>query len=373
MKILFLCGSYESGKDGVGDYIRILANQLVNMNHIIAITALYDKYVSEVYLSTQFIKKETFLLQRIPFNFHSNQRFKLLKKLIDTFEPDLISLQFVPFAFQAKGLPINLGIRLIKISQGRNWHIMFHEIWVGLGREAGLKFRVWGWLQKNIIKNLIYTLKPTIVHTQSTLHQALLMKIGINSKLLPLFSHIPKYVNMSNVKYDEGNSSIENCISFIAFGAIHNGGLINEFITELISYAKKRDVEISLVMVGRNGNAALAWSNIWVEAGFKVSILGEQNPEQISFLFENSSIGISTSSYEMIEKSSTVSSMIEQGLPVICIGKKMEPRGLNEFKPSTSVIEYQPGNIEKIIRLKKSSPIINKTFEISTQFLLDLS
>ena len=46
MKIVFICGSAQPGKDGVGDYVRLLALSLLKMGHQAAIVAYNDKFVS---------------------------------------------------------------------------------------------------------------------------------------------------------------------------------------------------------------------------------------------------------------------------------------------------------------------------------------
>src|ERR1022692_2576923 len=46
------------------------------------------------------------------------------------FNPNWVSLQFVPFGFHPKGLPFGLPRHLMSIIGSRPLHWMFHELWV---------------------------------------------------------------------------------------------------------------------------------------------------------------------------------------------------------------------------------------------------
>ena len=47
MRIVFLCGSLEQGRDGVGDYTRKLAGQLIRCGHNVVAVSLNDNYIKE--------------------------------------------------------------------------------------------------------------------------------------------------------------------------------------------------------------------------------------------------------------------------------------------------------------------------------------
>jgi hypothetical protein len=46
MKIVFVCGSVEIGRDGVGDYTRQLGLELLNQGHEVRIIGINDKVSS---------------------------------------------------------------------------------------------------------------------------------------------------------------------------------------------------------------------------------------------------------------------------------------------------------------------------------------
>ena len=60
----------------------------------------------------------------------SRERVAKAKRYVDAYDPDWLSLQFVPHAFNAKGISLALPGQLKKIGGYRKSHIMFHELWI---------------------------------------------------------------------------------------------------------------------------------------------------------------------------------------------------------------------------------------------------
>ncbi|MEJ8800536.1 hypothetical protein [Pontibacter sp. H249] len=345
MTIAFICGSLEQGKDGVGDYTRRLAGELVKQGHSVAMMALYDNYVHKPVEETQLEESMVLPVLRIPAGAASKARIVSATTWIAALDPDWLSLQFVPFAFHNKGLPFSLAYTLTKIGRGRNWHIMFHELWVGVEANASFKISSWGWLQKQLIKFIISTLKPAILHTQTRLYQAQLNKLGLDASYLPLFGNIPL------VKDNEEPLSSEQRkrIILVSFGAIHAGVPVNKLTAEVVQYAASQNAELILKIVGRSGAELAHWSKVWQEAGARVEVLGEQSTEQISRIFQGATIGISTTPLVLVEKSGSVAAMLEHGLPVLCVRQPTSfSYNINDI-PLAGVLQYVPGNFEACI------------------------
>ena len=93
MKIMFLCGCLEQGKDGVGDYVHRLALLCSHKNVECYKVAINDSFISEIIWNT----KENIL--RLPANLRYEDKIKKLIDLTEFFQPDWISLQFVSFSF----------------------------------------------------------------------------------------------------------------------------------------------------------------------------------------------------------------------------------------------------------------------------------
>src|SRR4030095_903714 len=106
MKIAFLCGSLEPGCDGVGDYVRRLASEIILQGHTPILVAINDLHIISEYNGFQSIANADIAVCRIPSCLSIKERFKLAKKRINAFAPDWLSIQFVPYAFHSKGLPL---------------------------------------------------------------------------------------------------------------------------------------------------------------------------------------------------------------------------------------------------------------------------
>ena len=105
MKILFICGTYASGKDGVADYINKMSCALTKKGHEIMVLALRDKYCKELDKEIQISDENPFSITCISKNTKTKKRFTVTQKRVNEFNPEWISLQFVPFGFNKKGIP----------------------------------------------------------------------------------------------------------------------------------------------------------------------------------------------------------------------------------------------------------------------------
>jgi glycosyltransferase involved in cell wall biosynthesis len=349
MKILFLCGSLEPGHDGVGDYTRTLAAEMIRTGHHVRAISLNDAYLDEELDCIQFYGDIQVPVLRLPARWPSRRRFREAKKWIDEFDPNWISLQFVIFSFQSKGLPIRLSYFLAKLGKGRYWHIMFHELWVGMPIGASLKHILWGWLQKKIILSIILRLKPEIINTQSWLYYAQLTKLGFNVSYLPLFSNIPVVDSIVENEEKTINGSRKN-ISMVVFGTIHPSTLIEQLLEEVITYKKKNNTEITLTIIGRCGPEQERWVSAWKSAGLKVQVLGEQSATTISHVLSCASVGIATCAIAMIDKSGTVAAMLKHGLPVLCVAKPWVSREIDILKPPHGIIELSKGGLDACMK-----------------------
>ena len=317
MKILFLCGSLAPGRDGVGDYTRRLAGELIRQGHNAAIIALNDKHIEVLENASQVTDYTEVQVLRLPAAMASKERYAKAKLYIDEFVPQWLSLQYVPFSFQNKGLPWRLGRELSRIGKGRKWQIMFHELWVGMNVESSLKLKLWGDVQRLILRNILWQLKPKTVHTQTKVYQFQISKLGYYAHYLPLFGNIP-VGQTKNKKSCKAN----NALSFVIFGTIHPGAPVNEFAKQVKEYSITNNTAVELIFIGRCGAEQSTWIAAWSEQGLPYKVMGEQTPEKISDILHNSDCGITTTPLLQVEKSGTVAAMLDHFLPIICVCRK---------------------------------------------------
>lgn len=362
-----MCGSLEPGCDGVGDYTRRLAAQLLRQGHQLAMVALNDACIESHYLGVQASDEKKIPVLRIPAQWSDKDRYETAKRWIDSFAPQWLSLQFVPFSFHPKGLPFGLNSRLKALGDKRQWHIMFHELWVGMDVQSPLKHMCWGMAQKWLIQDLLHQLKPRIIHTQSSLYQQLLLQLGYEACKLPLFGNITPLAEAAPLGADAKAHQKPGGFTFILFGGIHPGAPVREFAEEVAAYARRTGVAVNLTIIGRCGQEQEHWAGAWRTAGLSVELLGEQTPDVISKAMSSASMGISTTPMALLEKSSAVVAMLEHGLPVLCVSRKWQPRGVQQISPLSGTYEYSPGSLEKWISVRTSAAYAYKIIDVSHQ------
>jgi hypothetical protein len=366
MKIVFLCGSLESGRDGVGDYVRRLAGELSQQGHEPAAIALNDHYIEQEVTNKSEVIGVALPMLRLPASWSMSRRLQRAQEWTDDFGAEWLSLQFVPFSFHHKGLAFNLGKRLSHLGRGRAWHLMVHELWVGMDAEAPLKHRWWGKLQRHLINSMIKDLRPRIIHTQTSLYQAQLAKLGFKSQLLPLFANIP---NTNLTKQEAIPSEKSNTISLVIFGSIHAGAPVEEFAQDAAQYARENATTVKLTMVGRCGKEQETWATIWRAVGLPVEILGEQTPHDISRVLSEASLGVATTPVDVIGKSGTAAAMLEHGLPVLCVAHPWFPIGIAPTQPPSRVRVYKEGNFETYLIGKIPILSANASAEIARKLM----
>lgn len=347
--MVFICGSLEPGRDGVGDYVRRLAIEMIRNGHEVAAIALNDRYVSYPFNGYQAAEGLKLPVFRVSATHGKGTQIKEALRWLNDINPQFLSLQFVPFSFQSKGLPVMLNHLLSKIGKGRRWHIMFHELWVGMDVESSKKHIYWGLVQKQLIRLLVKNLKPVLVHTQTKLYQEQLSKIGIPAFYLPLFSNIP-VSEQKTAAYGEKRE-----ISMVVFGTIHPGAPVELLVKEASLYSKQKGTLVSLILIGNCGAEQKKWVDAWQSENLPVKVMGGQPPSKISEILSGSTLGISTTVTALLEKSGSVAAMRAHKLPVLCVSREWQPRGLSRPVTPPGIIEFTPGVLKDCLSDPASS------------------
>jgi hypothetical protein len=236
MRIVFICSSFEQGLDGVGDYTRLLAGELVSLGHQAHIIALNDCHIGH-----QIIQNPDFPIRvfRLGVKVSWKKRIQLVSELLQILSPDWVSLQYVSFGFHHKGIPFLLPSRLRRLSRASKWHLMFHELWNGANRNSKLSHRLLGVFEKRIVFGLLRKLKPRLCTTSNALYHDWLNTEKIDNKILPIFSNIRSPENRQNSQI-----LTENTVAI--FGQLESEELGRELISAAIKMADlRRKSEIS--------------------------------------------------------------------------------------------------------------------------------
>lgn len=366
MKVIFICSSLKPGRDGVGDYTRRLAAEMIRQGHLAAAIALNDTHESYKKHAVEVFGGLEIPILYLPSGWDINRRIEHAKSYIDEFNPEWISFQFVIFGYHPKGLPFGLDKKLASLGAGRHIHIMFHELWVQKRTALDWKYYLWGAVQQRIIKRLLQALNPSVIHTNTHLYQYMIGKLGFDAQYLALFSNIPN--TSGNSRTLDSHSGSGKHISFVIFGHIHPRAPVKTFIEEIGAFAAKRNIKVSLSLLGRCGPGKEEWIRLWTAAGFEVNTIGEQTPQDISKALASASIGISTTPTILTAKSGAIAAMHEHGLSVICVAAKWKK--INFPSPDIAGVNtYIKGNLEKIIDGELNLPSANTAAGAARQMI----
>src|SRR5437870_3629214 len=112
MRITFLTGSLQPGRDGVGDYTALLAHECRRRGIASQVIALADRHVARTSAAV-----ESNLLDdvRLPYMMPWSERFAVVERGLRAFQPDWVSVQFVPYSFQRFGVACRLARTLPRL------------------------------------------------------------------------------------------------------------------------------------------------------------------------------------------------------------------------------------------------------------------
>jgi hypothetical protein len=340
MRLLFLCACLEPGRDGVGDYMRRLAQECAALGHTCGLIALNDPGIAAPVESVE----ETggiFILRLPP---HSD--FAAAIAFREKFAPDWISLQLVAYGLHSKGLLFAAIPRLRALIGGVPLHLMLHELWLGNDAAPSFKHRLVGALQKASLRRLVETLQPALVATTNPVYAALLATIGVKAAITPLFSTVPVLPGEPLPediarRLRPGSNRIG-----LFFGALYHEWKPEPFFGRLERAARTAGRSVALVQLGRAGAAGDAvWSQLERDyaAPFTFVRLGPQPGPVVSAVMQACDFGIAASPWNLFGKSGSAATMLDHGLPVVVTRDDFQPRVSTPLPPTTDPLVFRDG------------------------------
>ncbi len=357
----------------MGDYTRKLAAALINAGCEAAIIAINDRRMQDnIWQGKQHDNNTEINVLRMPESVSWNIRLNEAKKFAAAFQPDWLSLQYVPFGYQLKGLPFKLGEKLKNIYPGKPWHIMFHEL--SVNKNESFKFKIWALLQTKIIRSVLHILHPAVISTNTKLYQHRLTQLGYSSKVLPLFSNITrtevpdfsddKNCIPQNILQHRNEYIVGTLFGAFSFKSWDLKSLLNQLIN---GYDNKK---IIIASIGRMSSGAAYWQQLQNEyPAIQFLTLGEQPEAFISaWLLHYTDFGILSTLPELAGKSGSFMAFKEHGIPVVCKEKTAELESFNIplDKGLTEINNHQS------FQLPKKYPSCTMLNEVVNQFLADL-
>jgi hypothetical protein len=357
MVILFIAGGLEPGKDGVGDYTRALASECVRRGQTCCLLSLNDAFVSQPIESTESVSGVSVPTLRLPSSLPWNERVKLAVDFRKRSVVDWVSLQFVSYAFQRKGIVRNMAPYFGPITEGCRLHVMFHETWLNTGKGASFKNRIIGNIQRYYIQQLFRQLSPHLISSSNAYYISLLKGIGFTAVETPLFSAIPiiplndkpplpeKLVQSG---FCDERGTHPNRLMGLFFGALYPEWVEEPFMQIMAKALEKTGRRPCLVSAGRiGGPGGVRWEKLEDDYAHTIDFLflGECTPPQITALMQVADFGLSTTPWHILGKSSSVATMLDHGLPVVVTNFTVEPD--LPASPANAALLYRcDGNFE---------------------------
>jgi len=237
-----------------------MSSEVIRAGHQACIVALNDVHAHpEDQERIQYDRGLAIRVTRLSSRLPRAERMILAGEFIRMSRPDWISLQYVPYGFQKRGLPFGLGGSLQKITAGIPCHIMFHEMWVGITRLSPLKHKLYGFFQIRIARELVQKLGPQIITTSNRLYQLVLENKQIAAEILPLFSNIsfmPKDARFVDSVYEQLGISQPERHQYLLiglFGSLYPGCNLDKTIREQHSAALSEGRKLVFIAFGRIG------------------------------------------------------------------------------------------------------------------------
>ena len=324
MRIVFITGGFEPGRDGVGDYTRWLASEARRQGAECRVLALADRHIEAPIACRDGSGPEAL---RLPFTMSWADRVKAAKSFLSAAPADWVSLQFVPYSFQRWGIASRLVRVLPELVGQARLHVMFHEVWIDGG--ASLRKQLLSAAQRRTVQALA-SQGAALMHTSNATYQHALAQQGVVAGTLPLFGSIPVSGGtaeswLAAPLASAGCDALANRTArqqwwlFAFFGTLHPVWPPQPLMDDLLAAAAGSGKRIALVAAGRLGAGESIWTRMQDDLGARVPMLGlgEQPAQRISELFNTADFGVATSPLALIGKSATVAAMFDHGLPVV--------------------------------------------------------
>lgn len=376
MKLLFICGSLEPGRDGVGDYCILMARALRDLGVECALLAINDAHLrpADGPIAQGTLEGTPFL--RLAAGTEWRERAEPAKKFVDRFQPAWVSVQFVCYAFHPRGFASGLGPQIASIAGSARVHVMFHEIWIGDARQYGLVDRAVGLLQKRCIRHLVRTLHPASMHTSNAVYQHLLAGIGVHAGRLPLPGNITICEPAPGTPATIRTHGSREWVAGI-FGSIHPRWSAEPWLDALCATAVKDGRPLIIAHFGEPGAAG---REVWdrVASSYaqraKFILLGRKSAREISLLLQEIDFGLATSPWHLIEKSGATAAFLDHGVPVLVTRDDWLLRGQSTPLPSAHplLLAYSRATLELLTDSRVKRHPESRVPEIARRFASDL-
>jgi hypothetical protein len=325
-RIALICTGIEEGRDGVGDYCRRLALGLRTLGADCTLLALNDRLIQREILTEASELSPRSL--RLPENMPHREKLATAARFLADSRPDWVSLQFVCYGFNRKGLVLRELFWLPRLLRNYRRHVMLHELWVGLGVFHSAKNIGLGTIQRRLLVQLLRRLEPAVVDTTNAFYHQVGIRAGIRAGILPLFGNIPVTTNtadawLSDLIVRSGGPDLrhdrQSCWIFGLFGSILPRWPAEPLLSRLEAIGKRAQRRIVVVAVGHLSRYELDLFERRARAfpSIHFTHAGPRTTAETSQFLNSMDFGLTSHPLYLLGKSGSTAAMLEHGLPVI--------------------------------------------------------
>ncbi len=261
-------------------------------------------------------------------------------------QPDWISFQYVPYGFNRKGLPFYLPAKIKQIVNGSNWHIMFHEMWIGISSLSPLRHKLYGFFQKSIALAMIKYIHPKKITTTNYLYQAILRQKNIEADVIPLFSNIPVsnrdtgFLEQIENKY---SIQFDNEMFYVigVFGTIYPMASLPKVLPTVVS-SIDRQKKVVVIFFGRNNHPQELTHLKSILSSTIIIELGELPANKVSSIFAVLQEAVLCTPVEHIGKSGVYAALRLHNIKVSAPASQPIPGYEEKIKQYTAQLEQRP-------------------------------
>lgn len=383
--IVFITSNLDPGRDGVGDYTRRLARECSRKGHSVGMISLNERGAGRGFERIEERGEYGCIpVMRFSEEIPWDKKVDGAKSFLGRLRPRKVSLQFVPYGFQKKGIISEAGPKMAEICEGYETHIMFHELWSGVSLRPGLKHYLLGKAQKGYILKLARKLSPRTTHTNLTAHRELLKREGIKCKNLPLFGNVPVtrergekwiYPLLAKEGMNIEVSGRDKIWLFGMFGVIPRVWPAEPLFSLLTEAAAKRGRKTIVISAGDLRGTDTEWERIRKGAPSAMGFLklGQMESDRVSQFLNTLDFGISTTPKTLISKSGSTMAMLEHGLPVIVNRDDIKlPPGLFGEEKTEALLHMMTPDLNEKIGAWERGERRDRAGDVAEQFIKEV-
>lgn len=362
-RLALLCAGLEEGKNGVGDYCRTLARELARRRVRCDLLSLNDRDVADVTPASGSAGDEAGQLVRIPSRLSPTERGRVAARYLRLWQPDWVSLQFVGYGFQSKGIALRESFWLPRLLAPFRLELMMHELWIGLLASDPPKDHVIGALQRCAITRLIRRTSPAVIHTSNEVYRRLLGQAGFEARLLPLFGNVPVGSESAPWLAEALKQACGVDVSlgrerfwlFGLFGGIPGGWRCEPLLARIEKMAADGGQTAIVVSVGQIGSDTARLFSQWQArfATLRFAALGPRPASEVSQFLNTIDFGLSSYPLYLLGKSGSAAAMFEHGVPVIGAWGAQTPESDPVYPPFLDLVWANDEGLENRIRSHK--------------------